>query len=273
MAESLIGVQLIRELVETIILTGRVKGIEPVSLMLIADPEHGKTSVVLSKDCEGVVVLSDVTGKGIQNLCQMKPEITHFVINDLTAVTAKKHNVSEFTMSMLMAMTEEGIRATAYPNGVQQFDSGKRGVIVCATTQGATDGRTWWVKSGFASRLLPFCFTHSTQLTLKIKSAIDTGRFDGCWRRDEKQREQFPIPKATIEVGISNAMAEEIGRIADFRATQLGEKGYRRRHQYRGLARGHALLRSWKKPAVNDKDIDFLRRVDPYVNYAAPCPL
>ena len=83
----LIGMQLIREVVETVILTGRLKEHEPVSLLLVASPESGKTSVVLEKECSGVIALTDVTGRGLQDLCKMKQEVSHMVINDLVSVS------------------------------------------------------------------------------------------------------------------------------------------------------------------------------------------
>ena len=42
---ALIGMETLREYVETILLTGRVDGCRPVSTFLIAAPEQGKTSL------------------------------------------------------------------------------------------------------------------------------------------------------------------------------------------------------------------------------------
>jgi hypothetical protein len=258
----------VRELVETIILSAYVKGTDPVSLALIASPEHGKTSVVLEKDCKSVVVLSDVTGRGIQQLCMMRPEVTHFVLNDLTAISGKKAHVMQGTIAMLSAMTEEGIRATAYPGSVQTFEHGKRGIIVCMTPIQSTDQRNWWNRTGFASRLLPFCFNHSRPLKIQIYVAIRKGQNDGHWVKKEKPAE-FKVPVA-LKVGISDAHAKYLNELVLSRATKLGEEGYRRALQYRTVARAHAIYRSWRNRMVTQKDIQFVEWMDGYVSYHEP---
>jgi hypothetical protein len=271
--ELLIGLERVRELVETIILTGRVRNAEPVSLMLIASPESGKTSIVLSKNCETVIALSDVTGKGIQQLCLQKKEVSHFVINDLTCVTAKKHAVSQFTISMLMAMTEEGITAVQYPNApLLEFKEGKRGVIVCTTLQSSQDGRTWWNKTGFSSRLLPFCYSHSDALMLLIKQSIDKGKFDRRWTQPE-EKPNYMVPKNAVDVQIEPATVRKVRELADYRAKQLDEQGYRRLHQYRSLAKAHALWRTTKRPVAKDVDYEFISWMDKYVSYSEAVPL
>ena len=261
----LIGMELIQEVVETIILTGRVKNADPISLLLVAEPEHGKTSVVLERPCSSVFVLSDVTGKGIQQLCQMMPETTHFIINDMLAPSSKKNSVKQFTISMLCAMTEEGIRATAYPGTVEQFgEKGRRAIIACMPRTLVTDGRGWWNKSGFSSRMLPFAFTHSKDLTIRIKDCINSDHFESAWKSTGKE---FKVPKFPITVELPKKQRDKIRRMSDLRAKLLDEKGYRRLKQYRTMAAAHAIRRGWHKPTVNDADLEFLARMDEYVSY------
>ena len=194
----------------------------------------------------------------------MKPELRFLVINDLMAIGGKKHNVVQGTISMLAAMTEEGIKATAYPSAVQSFENGKRGVIVCMTPQMASDNRHWWNRSGFSSRLLPFCFSHSSALTLKINTAIRKGGHDAHWSRAVDKNFKLPVP---LRVDISNSFAVHVEKLAGIRAAALGEEGYRRHHQYRGLARAHAIWRSWKNRNVSKADVEFLEWVDGFVSY------
>ena len=261
----LIGMSLVQEVVETILLTGAVKGAHPISLLLIADPEHGKTSVVLEKPSENVMVLTDVTGRGIQQLCQTMPQVTHFVINDMLAPGAKKQSVKQFTISMLCSMTEEGIRATAYPDGVKRVENGRRGIIACIPADIVNDGRAWWNKSGFSSRMLPFAYGHSEQLTIKIKNHINGEKFEPSW--DQKDKVAFNVPKAPIQVKLPAKEREQIRKLADHRSKVLGEKGYRRLKQYRVVAAAHAIRRGWKNPQVTQKDIEFLMQLDGFVSY------
>lgn len=257
--------ELVREVIECVILTGRLKEHDPVSCLLIASPESGKTSVVLEKECACMVALTDCTGRGLQELCKMKPEITHICINDLVAVTAHKSSVSRYTMAMLNALTEEGIMATAFPGSVEQFKNGRRGIIASIPTTMAKDRRQWWNKSGLSSRMIPFAFKHSDDLNIRIKAEITKDR-----NTVQKKRRVFCIPAAHIKVHIPPHHAKTIQALAETVSTRLSEEGYRRLKQFRALACAHALLRTWKNPSVIEKDLDFLSRIIPYISYTKP---
>src|SRR5271167_3741984 len=106
----MIGMELVTEMVKTIILTGKIanKGFAPVSLLLISPPEHGKTSLIMDTKCSAVIPLTDATGKGLRELSQSKEEITHIALLDLLMVTAHKQKVSEYLMAHINAIAEEG---------------------------------------------------------------------------------------------------------------------------------------------------------------------
>jgi len=257
----LMGVDLVTELVQTIILTGRLRQDGPISLLLIASPESGKTSVVLERPCKAIIPLSDVTGKGLQHLCKQTPEVSHFVINDMVAVMSHKVSVNHFTLAMINSMTEEGIMATAYPDGFEKYANGKRGVMACLTLDLAKDGRCWWNKTGFATRMLPFAFDHSRDLQIKIKAAIRDGAYENRPRAKE-----FRIPGKPVNVIIGKQAARQIQNLSEMKATELQEKGYRRAKQFRAVSRAHALLRGSR--TVGELDIAFLKRVFPYVSFS-----
>lgn len=264
MAE-LIGVDKLREFFETIILTGRVKDLEPVSAMIIADPERGKTSVVVEKNCEAFRVLTDLTGKGIQWLCQMDHKCTHLVVNDMVTIMAHGRTTRDYFLSMLIAMTEEGVRAVAGPQGLETVNKGRRGFVGCITSSQAKDNRSWWYKRGLSRRMVPFHFDYSADLILNIKARIDNGH-----GANFVSNEVFTIPEKNIPVQIPEQMATKIRTISDFRAKKLGQLGISLLKNYRGMAQGHALLRSFKNPIVNEQDVEFLIRIDPYVDWTTP---
>ena len=259
---ELIGVNKLREFVQSLILTGRLKGSQPVSAMIIAEPERGKTSIVVEKQCEALMIMTDITGKGLQLLCQMNPRTTHFVINDMGVIGGHSAKTQNYFYAMLMAMTEEGIRAIATPDGVETSAAGRRGFIGCITTSQATDKRHSWHKRGLARRIIPFHFDYSEDLVMKIKAEIDKDKpasFDA--------NEVFKIPEANIAVTVSERLSDEIRKIADVRSEELGQLGISLLKNYRTLAKGHALLRTWKNPEVSQADVEFLKRVDPYVDW------
>lgn len=257
--------ELVREFVETVILTGRVKDYSPVSAFLIAQPESGKTSICLDKSCESVVDVSDATGRGIVEILKYKGELTHLVFNDLTVIGAHKDHVKSYTISMINAMTEEGIRTIAFPGQVETLPEGKRAIIACTTPDLIRDGRNWFNKIGLSTRILPFAFSHPHPLQVKIKDAID-----GKIAPPPKQPGVLNIPKLPILISCKLEFTNQIRKLADTKSRELGDQlGYRRLKQFHALARGHALWRTrkWKGAAVGREDIDFLIRILPHISY------
>jgi hypothetical protein len=253
---------LVREVVETVILTGRLREHNPVSMLLIASPESGKTSIVLEKECTGIIALTDVTGRGLQELCKAHPDICHIVINDLVAVSAHKASVSRYTMSMLNAMTEEGIQATAFPGKLETYEHGRRGIIASIPTTMAHDGRQWWNKIGLSSRMLPFAFKHSEEMNLRIKTFITSNK-----AAMNSNHNAFPLPQVPLKVSISLAHAKAVQDIAEVISVKFQEEGYRRLKQFRAMACAHAVRRTWKHPTVTQKDVEFLREISPFISY------
>lgn len=258
-----VGMELVKELVETVLLTGRLQQHSPISLLLISDPEGGKTRVLFETPCSAAIVLTDVTGRALQELCRMSPDKTHFVINDLVAVLSHKQQVNKYTISMINAMTEEGIVAVAFPGQVEAFKSGKRGIIAALTTTMTKDGRQWWNKIGLTSRMLPFCFQAGQDLVIKIMSAIN-GDSDGI------EGKEFRIPSIPIKVAFPQKETKQVHAIAQKKAKEFEEVGFRRLKQFRALVRAHALRRTWKKPEVNQEDVNFLKKIYPYIDYSRP---
>lgn len=271
----LLGTELVEEFVATVILTGRVKGHKPVSAVLIATPECGKTSIVMQRPCKAAFLLTDVTGKGFQELCKMRPEISHFILNDLVAVMSHRQTVNQYTQSIINSMTEEGIMAVAFPGSVEKFDAGHRAIIACTTVDLFKDTRRWWHKIGLSSRMLPFAFDHDKDLTIRIKQKIKNDCMNGNAQQHTSNGKELAIPDAKINVAISKHDVDAIEKISDFRAARLEDpKGYRRLHHYLTLSKAHAIYRgNWKNAVVTKLDIDFINRIDKYVSFTETTPL
>jgi hypothetical protein len=269
-SQKMIGTELLRETIETVILTGKIKKLEPVSLLLIAAPESGKTSVVLEKKCKSIQAFTDVTGRGIHEILKANKELSHIVINDMVATLSHKQSVNRYIISQLSAMTEEGISAIASPKGIELFDVGKRGIIASLTLDLVRDSRHWWNRIGFTSRMLPFCYTYKAAMIIEIKSSIDLAQVNG---HHKIKQQTFAVPAHETSVEYPKEFLNKIRLIADTRSAILKEQGMRRLKQYHAMAQAHALWRTRKNPEVNSKDVDFVKKMDCYVSYEEPYPL
>ena len=214
------------------------------------------------------MVMTDITGKGLQLLCQMSPRTTHFVINDMGVIGGHSPKTQNYFYAMLMAMTEEGIRAVANPDGIETAVAGRRGFIGCITTSQATDKRHSWHKRGLARRIVPFHFDYSEELILSIKGEIDKDR-----PANFESGEVFKIPELNLSVDIPEKYSMEIRKVADARAKKMGQLGISLLKNLRTLAKGHAILRSWKNPIVNDADVQFIKNIQEYLDWETPAIL
>lgn len=260
---QLIGTQLLELVVNAAVATGRVSNADngPLSLLLIAAPESGKTSIV-SRDCKSALAFDDITSKGISGLLSRNPEVTHLILLDMVAIMSHKETTNKLTMAALNSMTEEGMSRIADPSGLQEFKFGKRGLIGCLTIELANDGRNWWNKTGFATRMLPLCYAHSAELQLKIKDAIMKGETS-----QRPKGNELMLPEKSVEVAIPLEASKEIRKLSDLKASEFGEYGYRRLKQLKSLAQGHALLRNPKNPVVGKPEIDLIWKVLPFISF------
>lgn len=263
----MIGTALITEFIETILLTGRLKDESPVSCFIIAKPEHGKTSICLENPFACAIDLTDVTGKGLQEILKYKEEVSHIILNDLTAIQAHGRVVRSYLIAMINAMVEEGIRSVAFPGQVDIFKNGKRGIIGCVTPGLISDQRVWFNKIGLSSRIFPFHYNYSESLVIKIKASI-------CAEEKSKSPKELSIPLDHLYVKIDKTFSDEILKISNEKSKELGDDtGIRRLKQFRRLAKAHALKGTWKNPIVTKTDIEFIKRIYPYVDYKKGCIL
>lgn len=267
---SMIGTELLRELIDTVILTANVQNSELVSLLLIAAPESGKTSIVLAKECKSIQAFADITGGGIHQVIKNNKDLTHIVINDMVSALSHRESVNRYLIAQLNAITEEGITSIATPHGVEKFECGKRGVIASLTLDLVKDSRRWWNKIGFTSRMLPFCYSYPARMLIEIKAAIDAAQTNG---HKSKKKSRLIVSSNKINVAYPPELLKEIHQIADVRSIILQEQGIRRLKQYHALAQAHAILRSRTGTEVTQKDVDFIRKIDAYVSYDKPEPL
>lgn len=260
----LMGVELVEEFVHTVIASGRIAESAPVSVVLIATPETGKTSIVLERPSETVLTVTKTTAMGLEFLLQNNPRATHLLLSDMTYIGALSSKTAKSLFEMLKPMVEEGLGTIADPGGIRQMKGRQMGLIGCITPSAARDHRSWWWTHGLASRLVPFNYDYSLALTIRIKSAIDGGQWTG-WKPGRSLR----MPELPVRVLLEKKETKQIRALADKKAIQFKERGIRLLLQFRSLAKAHAVLRSgkWKNVRVTGEDVHFLNRIYPYVDW------
>jgi hypothetical protein len=252
----MIGVEKLAEMIRSAVLSARADApaAQTVSLLLLAPFESGKTSTAL-ENCGPALLISDATAMGLLELLQQHPQATHVVLNDLSVVRGHKLHVSHLLIGILNALAEEGTYKVAVPRLSHLDLRGRRvGILACSVPEVFADRRSWWYRSGFASRMLVVRYRHSVNMRMLVMNAIRNGQTG-------EPGKPLAVPERPVKVSIPEPYAGQIMEIAMYIAASLGEYGYRKQKQLRGLAAGHALLRSWKNAQVNAEDVEFLRSI------------
>jgi hypothetical protein len=263
---GMIGVELVSEFVDSVVHTGFIKDDKPLSVMLIAAPESGKTSVTQDRDCTSVLTVSDMIGSGLLEELQAKPGIRHVIINDMVSIMAHKDVTNARTFAILNMLSEEGLGKIVMPGGLAKNLGGRQvGFICCIPSQLAGDNRRWWNSTGFASRLLPFNYVYSERLLLQIKRTII---MTGLYKNKRVEKKEGVNPIVEFSVSIKKSESADIQAIADSISKRLTEQGLRRGKQLRSLAAGRAL--SFNRRQVNSSDIDFLWKIEEHIDFENP---
>lgn len=260
----MIGMDIVKETVLNTLFTGRLKNGWLVSLILLATPESGKTSIVNSFNAKNIGIFTDLTGKGLLDALESHSEMSHIVLNDLTVTSAHSKKTSAYFFAILGAATEEGIKSIGDPSGNTNYNL-RRGAIVCTTIEFIADKRRLWITNGLSSRFLPFCYRHSEALQAKVLRSIKPQNSDG-----EIHIPEIRVPDSLINVTISDNMIFECERMALIMAGQNKEMGYRRKKQFMSLVMARALRREWKNPKVQDKDIQWLSSIQEFLSWSKP---
>ena len=204
----MLNVDTVSKIIRATLLSARVRAeqIKVVSLFLVAPFERGKTTMVLKNKAKDSVVVTDISGMGMLRELKDHPNATHLVVNDLTAVSGHRESVAKLSMTILNALAEEGSFTIAVPNMQDLNLQGRKvGIIACCTPKLVDDQRSWWIRSGFLSRMLVLRFDHSKKLKKAIMSAIENGH-------KENDPKALRVPDFPVKVSFPSLSRERFAK-------------------------------------------------------------
>lgn len=161
--ETLINVEPLQKVVECALISPYIKDEKPLSLLIVAKAESGKTSVMKTyRQNKGIAYVSDCTAYGITRDIlpkMLSGEVMTLVIPDLITPLSKSTKTRQSFVAFLNNLIEEGIaKITTYAN-IWDKDV-KANVITAVTDEALKDGRHEWAKMGFLSRFIIFTYSY-----------------------------------------------------------------------------------------------------------------
>lgn len=284
---ELVGLEPIQDLIELTLRTPYVKGERTVSLLVVAEPESGKTELMKKyRNNNGVHVrrrfsaygiLTDLIQGKIHTLFDTPKILGHILVYDYASVFSYKQNTIDSTIEFLDALTEEGLSAeSSYwirGDELKKFQGLKGGVIAGINTFGFfTSGRKVKAnlyKGGWFSRNIVVSYEMSELLVSKIFDSIRRGEY----RYNEKYVSEIALklPNKRIEIEMPDKLSERIRDLARNVAEEYSEdlkphklRGLRLHKSLISLVRASALREN--RRTVNDEDVARIEFLSQWMN-------
>jgi hypothetical protein len=225
----MIGLEPVIDLVHTVLWSGQVEGERPLSLILIAPPGSGKTSVLEMLECPVAYFASDLTSREIKMVLKKNGAHSHIMLGDFTAVFSRARGTAKLTINLLGRLTGDKIthmpwdgdelaipRKLGFISAIPPDDLAKREVR--SHVQGA----------GFASRFLFAKYNYTQQTITDVHKFIREGKY--------KTAKKFVIniKPGAYKVTVPDSIALQINQISD--RIKTDPLGFRAHHHLRTLA-------------------------------------
>lgn len=258
---SLIHTELLKKMLETTLITPYIKDENPISLMIVAKPESGKTSAIKSyRQNKGIVYMTDCTAYGLTRDFLPKivsGEVKTIMIADLLTPLSKQTKTRQSFIAFLNNLIEEGIAKITTYSTVWDKEA-KANVITAVTDEAIKDGRHEWAKLGFLSRFVMFSYSYSLSTIVEI---LDRYSQHGLKQDNVK----IKLPEKEVEIGLSQEIADKLNPIA----TKIGEQfklyGIRAKINLRALIK--ALAYRNEKTTVTETEFEELLELADYMNF------
>jgi len=275
-----IGLAPLRDFCKYVLYTGFVANApRPVSGLIVAEAERGKSTESQKWEGIGVITLQDLTSFGIARVVSEMSEkdrkiVHHIVVPDLEKIGSRNREVRDELLSMFRVIMDEGLKKTC--TGRQKIDLEepvRLGVLMCTTPEDLGDRRSVFRTLSFQSRILPFTYDFSDDLKAKIMDFVDTEdhivKQKFFFNREEKTKVTLP-PKYAKKLNIyALLLAKRLEAFSRKSPSDMRKEnrlvGIRAKENLMTLLKAIALYHG--RTIVKREDFEEFRRLYRYMNY------
>lgn len=250
-SDAFVSLQPILAIVQACIWSGLVNHEKPVSCLLVAEQESGKTECLkYYRGTRTLQYIADITSRGLEPFKHdiEASRLRHLVILDLVRIVNHGRGVSDRLIQTLASLMEEGEGTTSDAGGLRQWkDFPRIGCLMSITPKYFSAKAGNWRKTGFLSRFLCVRFNYSADTVHKIHNAIKNGHL-----LPKPVPEQLPDGFVNCEVSLKHATT--IANTAESLGKENRLYGFRYHRALRTLSKALAIRAGRSK--VIDEDVD-----------------
>jgi len=275
----MIQVDRILNLLELVVWSGYIKGEQPVSALVTAPVEAGKTDVIMKfAQNEGCIALTDVTAYGIMRdygQAIINKKVRHLIIPDLVKPLSRGKDTVHSLIAFLNSLIEEGVyRISTYAERIGAPSVGadlqaqpipvKCGLIATLARGVLEDGRHHWSRMGFMSRLLPISYNYAVTTQMEIHKSIARRDYLG------DAPIKLNLPSEDAEVRLESKEADELLTLTTMLSSLSANSspqqvyGFRLQKHLQRLAMASAIKD--RRDIVQQKDVDLIKNLSPVIN-------
>lgn len=257
----LIKIKPLKKIIECVLISPYIKNEKLISLLIVAKPESGKSSVMKQyRNNKGISYITDCTAYGLTRDVLPKivsGEVKTIMIPDLLTPLSKQTKTRQSLIAFLNNLIEEGVaKITTYSN---IWNKDVNANVITAVTNGVLrDARRNWVKMGFLSRFIIFSYSYNLSTVSEILSKYSE---HGIELRDTK----IKLPKKQVKIKLSKEIADKLDPIAMKIGEQFDLYGFRAKINFRCLLKCLA-YRNNRRRNVNEDDFNELLELVDYMN-------
>lgn len=258
---TLVHVEPLKKIIECALISPYIKNEKPISLLIVAKAESGKTSTMkLYRQNKGIVYVTDCTAYGLTRDILPKMvsgEIKTLMIPDLLTPLAKAYKTRQSFIAFLNNLIEEGIVRIITYSMIWDKDV-KANVITAVTDQALEDGRHDWAKMGFLSRFIVFSYSYNLSTIMEILNHYSEHGLSF-------ENVKLDLPKKEIDIELPKEIADRLNPIAMKVGEQFELYGIRAKINFRSLLKALA-YRNGNKTVGEREFKEFLELAD-YMNF------
>lgn len=246
--KDMIKTQDLIKIVKLVLVSGDIKNQKPISLLIVSKSGNGKTQLIKSFRKRTAIFFTDLSYSGLIETLGKDPRIKHVIIPDFIKITQKKRSTSDNFVSLLNAVTEEGVGKIRLFNVNYDLKDRTIGLITATTKESFNRHKKVWHSFGFMQRMLIISYDYSLETIQEILSYINREKFI-----DDK-------PVNMSSVGKTITGGEDFNK----QLNKLAHGNFRALKHLQTLAKCNAYLERRNK--VTQKDIDEIVRLSDYIN-------
>jgi hypothetical protein len=256
----MIKIEPLQTIIECTLISPYIKDEKPLSLLIVAKPESGKSSAMKQyRKNAGVVYLTDCTAYGITRDILPKivsGEIKTIMIPDLITPLSKQTKTRQSFVAFLNNLIEEGVAKITTYSTVWNKDANAN-IITAVTDDALRDARHGWAKMGFLSRFIIFSYSYTISAVMEILNSYSTQGY-------ALNNRKLQLPNKPVPVLLSPDIANQLNPVAMKIGEQFRLYGFRAKINFRCLLKCLA-YRDGKRRVVTNDDFQSLLTLADYM--------